>query len=83
MYQDVLLGNSAACVEDKPIILSNIKENGLELKVPEGMESDVAPYGFAIMDTADQELLDMFNAGLANIKANGTYDEILAKYLGE
>ena len=23
----------------------------------------------------------MFNAGLANIKANGTYDEILAKYL--
>lgn len=51
--------------------------------IPEGMESEGAPYGFAIMDTADQELLDMFNAGLANIKANGTYDEILAKYLGE
>jgi len=24
----------------------------------------------------------MFNAGLADIKANGKYDEILAKYLG-
>ena len=25
----------------------------------------------------------MFNAGLADIKENGTYDEIIAKYLGE
>ena len=33
------------------------------------------------MDEANQELLDMFNAGLANIKENGTYDEILDKYL--
>ena len=30
----------------------------------------------------NQKLIDMFNAGLANIKANGKYDEILAKYLG-
>jgi polar amino acid transport system substrate-binding protein len=33
------------------------------------------------MDNADQELLDMFNKGLANIKASGKYDEILDKYL--
>ena len=83
MYQDVILGNSVACVEDTPIMASNIKDSGIALQIPEGMESEGAPYGFAIMDTADQELLDMFNAGLANIKANGTYDEILAKYLGE
>ena len=81
MYQDVILGNSAACVEDTPIMAASIKEGGLALKIPEGMESEGAPYGFAIMDTADQELLDMFNAGLANIKANGKYDEILDKYL--
>ena len=83
MYQDVILGNSAACVEDTPIMASNIKDSGIALQIPDGMESEGAPYGFAIMDTADQELLDMFNAGLANIKANGTYDAILAKYLGE
>ena len=83
MYQDVILGNSVACVEDTPIMASNIKEGGLALKIPEGMESEGAPYGFAIMDAKNQELLDMFNTGLANIKANGTYDEILAKYLGE
>ena len=81
MYQDVMLGNSVACVEDTPIMAASIKEGGLPLMIPRGMESEGAPYGFAIMDKADQELLDMFNAGLANIKANGTYDEILDKYL--
>lgn len=82
MYQDVILGNSAACVEDTPIMADSIKTGGLALVIPEGMESEGAPYGFAIMDEKNQELLDMFNAGLANIKANGKYDEILAKYLG-
>ncbi len=81
MYQDVVIGNSVACVEDTPIMAASIKENGLALMIPAGMESEGAPYGFAIMDKADQELLDMFNAGLANIKADGTYDEIIAKYL--
>jgi polar amino acid transport system substrate-binding protein len=83
MYQDVILGNSVACVEDTPIMAASIKEGGLALEIPEGMENEGAPYGFAIMDENNQELLDMFNAGLANIKANGTYDEIIAKYLGE
>ena len=82
MYQDVILGNSAACVEDTPIMADSIKTGGLALMIPEGMESEGAPYGFAIMNEENQELLDMFNAGLANIKANGKYDEILAKYLG-
>lgn len=81
MYQDVILGNSAACVEDTPIMASSIKEGGLALQIPEGMESEGAPYGFAIMDEGNQELLDMFNAGLKNIKADGTYDEIIEKYL--
>lgn len=81
MYQDVLLGNSVACVEDTPIMAASIKEGDLALKIPAGMESEGAPYGFAIMDKSKQELLDMFNAGLKNIKANGQYDEILNKYL--
>ncbi|MCQ2604772.1 MAG: transporter substrate-binding domain-containing protein [Spirochaetia bacterium] len=81
MYQDVLLGNSAACVEDTPIMASNIKDGGLKLRIPAGMESAGAPYGFAIMNPANQELLDMFNAGLKNIQANGKYQAILDKYL--
>jgi polar amino acid transport system substrate-binding protein len=81
MYQDVILGNSAACVEDTPIMAASIKEGDLALEIPEGMESEGAPYGFAIMNEKNQELLEMFNAGLANIKENGTYDEIIDKYL--
>lgn len=83
MYQDVILGNSVACVEDTPIMAYSITAGELELKIPEGMESDGAPYGMAIMNEDNQELLDMFNKGLANIKESGKYDEIIAKYLGE
>ena len=81
MYQDVINGNSAACCEDTPIMADNIKNAGLALKISAGMESEGAPYGFAIMDKKNQELLDMFNAGLKNIKANGKYQQILDKYL--
>ncbi len=81
MYQDVILGNSDACAEDTPIMAANIKDAKLPLKIPAGMESKGAPYGFAIMNPKNQELLDMFNAGLKNIMANGTYQSILDKYL--
>ena len=46
------------------------------------LNHDLKKSFFKIMNEANQELLDMFNAGLADIKANGVYDEILAKYLG-
>ena len=82
MYQTVIGGQAVACFEDTPIMASSIKEGGLDLKIVEGTENEGNPYGFAIFNAANQELIDMFNAGLANIKANGTYDEIIAKYLG-
>ena len=37
-------------------------------------------YGFAVKKGTNAELIEKFNAGLKNIKANGKYDEILAKY---
>lgn len=82
MYQAVLGGQAAACFEDTPIMASSIKDGGLALKIVEGTENEGAPYGFAIFSDDSQELLDMFNAGLANIRENGTYDEIIEKYLG-
>ena len=81
MYQDVINGNSIACCEDTPIMAASIKDGGLALRIPAGMESEGAPYGFAIMNKANQELLDMFNTGLKNIRANGKYQAILDKYL--
>ena len=82
MYQAVIGGQCVACFEDTPIMQASIKDGGLDLKVLEGTANAGGDYGFAIFSADNQELVDMFNAGLANIKANGKYDEILAKYLG-
>ena len=83
MYTAVMGGQVSACFEDTPIMAASIQDGNLPLVIVEGTENDGAPYGFAIFTEDSMELLDMFNAGLANIKANGTYEEIIAKYLGE
>lgn len=83
MYQAVLGGQVIACFEDTPIMAASIKDGELDMKIVEGTENEGAPYGFAIFNADNQELLDMFNAGLKDIKDNGKYDEIVAKYLGE
>ena len=83
MYQAVVGGQVAAVFDDTPIMASNIKDNGIAMKLVDGTGNEPASYGFAIFNADNQELVDMFNKGLANIKANGTYDEIIKKYLGE
>lgn len=83
MYQAVVGGQVAAVFDDTPIMASNIKDTGIAMKLVDGTGNDSAAYGFAVFNPDNQELVDMFNAGLKNIKANGTYDEIIAKYLGE
>lgn len=82
MYQAVLGGQVAACFDDTPILKYNIKTGELAMKFVEGTENEPAQYGMAIFDAANQELLDLFNAGLKNIKESGKYDEIIADYLG-
>lgn len=83
MYQAVVGGQVAACFDDTPIMASNIKDSGIAMKLVDGTGNEPAAYGFAIFNADNQELVDMFNAGLKNIKENGTYDEIIKKYLGE
>lgn len=81
MYQDVLTGNSAAAFEDYPVIQYEITR-GMALEVIHESEGS-SEYGFATMKDKQPELVEMFNTGLANLKASGKYDEIVAKYLGE
>lgn len=83
IYQAVIGGQCVACFDDTPIMADYIKSNGVPLQLVDGTANEGADYGFAVFDPAKQELVDKFNAGLANIKASGKYDEILAKYLGE
>ena len=82
MYQAVMGGQVDACMDDTPILKYNIKTGELAMKFVEGTENEPAQYGFAIFDASKQELVDLFNAGLKNIRENGKYDEIIAKYLG-
>ncbi len=82
MYQAVMGGQVDACMDDTPILKYNIKTGELDMKFVDGTENEPAEYGFAIFDSSKQELIDLFNAGLKNIRENGTYDEIIAKYLG-
>ncbi len=82
MYQQVTGGQADACFDDTPILKYSIKAGELDMKFVEGTENEPAAYGMAIFSADKQELIDLFNAGLANIKANGKYDEIIAKYLG-
>ncbi|MCQ2480351.1 MAG: transporter substrate-binding domain-containing protein, partial [Clostridia bacterium] len=65
-----------------PVMKASIKTGNLALKVLDNTANEGSGYGFAIFDANNQELIDLFNKGLANIKANGTYDKILADYLG-
>lgn len=79
MYEDVKTGNSVACFEDYPVMGYGITQ-GNGLKMVTDMEKG-SSYGFAVLKGQNTELLDMFNAGLENIKANGKYQEILDKYI--
>lgn len=82
MYQAVTGGQVVACFDDTPILKYNIKIGELNMKYIDGTENEPAQYGMAIFNADNQPLLDAFNKGLENIKANGKYDEIIAKYLG-
>ncbi len=90
MYQEVG-GNSVACFEDTPVMAYSIKQykatdgkEGVNLKIIGEVSPDdqyASQYGFAVKKGQNAELLDKFNAGLANLKKSGKYDEIVNKYL--
>ncbi|MDP4132958.1 MAG: transporter substrate-binding domain-containing protein [Bacillota bacterium] len=79
MYTAVSNGTNAACFEDRSVVGWAIVKEKLGLKtVGEVIEPGL--YGFAVKKGQNADLIKMFNTGLASIKANGKYDEILAKY---
>ena len=81
MYQAVLSGNAVACFEDYPVMGYEISR-GMDLKMPLPMEAGNS-YGFATLKGQNPELVEKFNAGLANLKASGKYDEILNTYVAK
>ena len=81
MCMDVKVGNSVACFEDYPVLGYGITQgNGLKMVTDKEQGSS---YGFAVGKGENAELLKMFNTGLANLKENGKYQEILDTYIQE
>ena len=80
MYQAVLTGTDVACVEDFSVIGYAIKSGQVDLSIISKEPANVKGYGFAVQKGKNPELIEKFNAGLKNIKENGKYKEILAKY---
>ena len=83
VFMAVTGGECAACFEDTPVIEDYIHDGGVFLQLVDGTANEGAEYGFAVFSPDKQELVDKFNAGLANIKASGAYDEILSRYLSK
>ena len=79
MYQDVMAGISVACFEDYPVMGYEISQ-GMDLKLLDKLES-ANNYGIAVMKGQNAELIEMINAGLANLKESGKYDEIIDTYI--
>ncbi|MBV1779821.1 amino acid ABC transporter substrate-binding protein/permease [Paeniglutamicibacter sp. ABSL32-1] len=81
MYESVKAGSAVAVFDDYPVLAYGVAQNnGLKTvtdKVPGGS------YGFAVDKGNNSALLAAFNDGLAQLKANGEYDQILNKYLAD
>jgi len=83
MFQAVTSGNADVCFEDYPVAQYKFKTEATpELKVI-GDKVTSTPYGFIVKKGANPELIEMFNAGLAKLKANGEYQKIVDKYIGK
>ncbi|ART80644.1 transporter substrate-binding domain-containing protein [Oceanisphaera avium] len=80
MFQEVTNGTADALMEDYPVISYAIATGGLKLKtVGERLTGD--DYGISVLKGKNDELLQMINDGLANLKESGEYETIMNTYL--
>ena len=74
-------GEADALIEDYPVIRYYIEANDKkDLRIAVETIDQIGDVGMCIKKGADPELLRILNVGLARIKENGTYDEILTEY---
>ena len=79
MVDAVKAGQAVGYFEDFPVLAYGIQQgSGFRLV---GQPELGGEYGFAVNKGQKPELIEMFNAGLANLKASGEYDKIVDTYL--
>ena len=82
MFQEVANGNADALIEDYPVIAYAIAQKDLGLKtIGDRLNGD--QYGIAVLKGENQDILEKIDAGLKELREDGTYDEIINKYLAE
>lgn len=75
-------GGVDAVVADNGVVVNYVTNNpGAKFKTVSDKAFVPEQYGFAVKK-GNTELLEKLNKGLADIKADGTYDQIYAKYFG-
>jgi polar amino acid transport system substrate-binding protein len=75
-------GGVDAVVADNGVVINYVTNNaGAKFKTVSDKSFAPEQYGFAVKK-GNTELLEKLNKGLADIKADGTYDKIYAKYFG-
>ncbi len=79
MYDSLNSGSIDALMDDEAVLAYAIQQ-GRNFETPIAGEAD-GTVGFATKAGSNPELIEMFNNGLAALKADGTYDELVAKYL--
>ncbi|WP_142557507.1 amino acid ABC transporter substrate-binding protein/permease [Streptococcus mitis] len=79
MYDSLNTGSIDAVMDDEPVIKYSISQ-GQKLKTPIA-GTPIGETAFAVKKGSNPELLEKFNKGLANLKANGEFKKILDKYL--
>lgn len=78
VMMELINGGVDAVINDLPVTEAYMAKQPGKIKiVGDVLESD--SYGFAVRK-GNTELLEKINAGLNNLKENGTFDELLAKY---
>ena len=79
MYDSLNTGSIDAVMDDEPVLKYSISQ-GQKLKTPiEG--TPIGETACAVKKGSNPELIEMFNNGLANLKASGEFQKILDKYL--
>ncbi len=78
-YQDLMNGQIDAVVADNPLALEYVGKNPDKLKTVGDVFTDES-YGIAVCKN-EEELLAKINAGLEAVKAEGTIEELIAKWL--
>lgn len=75
-------GGVDAVVADNGVVINYVTNNpGAKFKTVSDKAFAPEQYGFAVKK-GNAELLEKLNKGLADIKADGSYDKIYAKYFG-